>query len=157
MKRFIIGFIKDVDKDWCAILDCKHKRHFRHHPPFYEREWTQSLAGRRQHLGMEVECQKCEMPKLPEGLEPYRVTDDLKDMGVARELLNERKFKEGVWAKIIIRTGHLKFIVGTPSAKTFVLNNEFYGILPPKGDYSIEALPDLEFFIEFYQKTKVEA
>lgn len=57
--RTIVGFHLDADGHWVAELDCGHGRHVRHDPPWHERPWTQSAAGRRRHLGVRLVCRKC--------------------------------------------------------------------------------------------------
>jgi len=60
MKRQIIGFHQDEFGDWVAELTCNHSQHVRHQPPFQVREWVTSEQGRRQQIGAELECRKCE-------------------------------------------------------------------------------------------------
>jgi hypothetical protein len=59
MPRRIVGFHRDAEGHWVAELDCGHGRHVRHQPPFQERPWTQSAAGRRGMLGVALACRKC--------------------------------------------------------------------------------------------------
>jgi len=62
----ITGFHRDEEGHWVAELDCGHKRHVRHLPPFQEREWVMSSAGRRARLGAEIPCGLCEQGVPPE-------------------------------------------------------------------------------------------
>lgn len=43
-----------------ADLACGHSRHFRHNPPWQEREWVTTQQGRDRFLGSEVDCKKCD-------------------------------------------------------------------------------------------------
>lgn len=63
MKRKIIGFDKDDEGDWRAKLECGHLQHVRHQPPLITREWILSEEGRREKLGAQLECRKCEEGK----------------------------------------------------------------------------------------------
>lgn len=157
MKRLIIGFVKDVNQDWCAVLDCGHKRHFRHNPPFMDRSWTQTQEGRRKHLGMEVECQKCEMPQLPEDVELYKTTKVFKNDTIPTALLKEHNTKEGTWARIVVLKGYLKYVLPGPDPKTFVLTDNFCGVSPPKVRHFVDPVDEVEFFLEFYQKSPIKA
>lgn len=56
----IVGFHKDDEGFWVADLDCGHTRHMRHDPPWQERPWTVTEAGRNARLGQEIECRECE-------------------------------------------------------------------------------------------------
>src|SRR5437764_4558256 len=60
MKRPIIGFHLDEFGDWVAELACNHNQHVRHRPPFQARPWVTLEEGRRQQLGAELECRKCD-------------------------------------------------------------------------------------------------
>ncbi len=60
MRRKIVGFHQDQVGDWVAELECGHGYHVRHNPPYQERAWALTEAGRAQHLGVELECAKCE-------------------------------------------------------------------------------------------------
>jgi hypothetical protein len=59
MQRRIVGFEQDANGDWIALLDCGHRRHVRHRPPFLERPWTLSERGRAAQLGRSIECGLC--------------------------------------------------------------------------------------------------
>ena len=60
MNQKIIRFEKDEDDDWVAILSCGHSRHVRHKPPWFNRPWVESQAGREPFLGTELNCKKCD-------------------------------------------------------------------------------------------------
>jgi hypothetical protein len=63
MKRKIAGYSKDEDGHWRAKLVCGHYQHVRHDPPLVTREWVLSERGRREKLGAELECKKCDEEK----------------------------------------------------------------------------------------------
>jgi len=60
MKQAIIGFHQDEQGDWIADLACGHAQHVRHQPPLTSRPWVLTEAGRRSHLGQQLNCLKCE-------------------------------------------------------------------------------------------------
>lgn len=60
MKQPIIGFHKDEKGDWVADLKCGHTQHVRHDPPWQLRPWVVIKEGREAHLGMELNCLKCD-------------------------------------------------------------------------------------------------
>lgn len=61
MKQPIAGYHQDEEHDWVAELACGHWQHVRHQPPFINRPWVDSPAGRDAMLGVELECGKCEL------------------------------------------------------------------------------------------------
>jgi len=65
MKVTITGFHQDEESHWVADLACGHTRHFRHNPPWQEREWVTTPQGRKQYLGSELDCKECDQPTKP--------------------------------------------------------------------------------------------
>lgn len=59
MKRRILGFHQDEHGDWVADLECGHRQHVRHRPPWTVREWVSTPEGRERFIGHELECREC--------------------------------------------------------------------------------------------------
>jgi len=70
MLRRITGFYEDVEGHFVAMLECGHEQHVRHRPPFVERPWVLTEAGRAEKIGALVECRQCD------GEGPRRLIDD---------------------------------------------------------------------------------
>jgi len=60
VRRRIVGFHLDENRDWVAELECGHGQHARHQPPWQLRPWVMTEAGRRSRLGVELDCRKCD-------------------------------------------------------------------------------------------------
>jgi len=60
MKQPITGFHLDELGDWVAELGCLHFQHVRHNPPWTNREWVTTQAGRQSKLGAMLDCVKCD-------------------------------------------------------------------------------------------------
>jgi hypothetical protein len=60
VKRRIVGYDRDDDGHWRALLDCGHPQHVRHDPPLVTRPWVLTEEGRASRLGLELECIRCE-------------------------------------------------------------------------------------------------
>lgn len=60
MRQPITGYHTDEEGDWVAELACGHNQHVRHRPPFFNRPWVVTEAGRRAMLGFELGCKKCD-------------------------------------------------------------------------------------------------
>lgn len=60
MQQPIIGYHLDEEDHWVAELACGHNQHVRHQPPWTERPWVITEAGRRSRLGLMLECVKCD-------------------------------------------------------------------------------------------------
>ena len=57
--RKIVGFHTDDEGHWVADLECGHGQHVRHDPPWQNRPWVVTPAGRAGFLGAELRCVKC--------------------------------------------------------------------------------------------------
>jgi len=60
MLRPISGYHLDEEGHWVAELACGHNQHVRHDPPWQERAWVTTAAGRQAHLGWQLQCLKCD-------------------------------------------------------------------------------------------------
>ena len=60
MKQKITGFHTDEDNHWVADLQCGHKQHVRHDPPFHPRDWVTSSEERQKKKGSELNCKRCD-------------------------------------------------------------------------------------------------
>ncbi len=63
MQQKITGFHLDEMDDWVADLECGHTQHVRHQPPWQNRLWVISEKGRAKHIGMQLQCKKCDREK----------------------------------------------------------------------------------------------
>ena len=66
MNRRIIGFHQDDEGHWVAELECGHQQHVRHNPPWANRPWVKTAAGRTAALGAALDCNKCDYPRSKE-------------------------------------------------------------------------------------------
>ena len=65
MQQAIVGFHLDEDLaqqccSWVADLACGHTQHVRHDPPWQNRPWVLTEQGRKEKLGVMLECKKCD-------------------------------------------------------------------------------------------------
>ena len=60
MQRAIVGFDRDEEGHWRALLECGHKQHVRHDPPWTVREWVMTQEGRAGKLGVMLNCKLCD-------------------------------------------------------------------------------------------------
>jgi len=58
-QRAIVSFHQDDEGHWVADLECGHSQHMRHDPPWQNRPWVLTAAGRARFIGVQVECRPC--------------------------------------------------------------------------------------------------
>ena len=60
MHRRITGFHQDEERHWVAELECGHRQHVRHDPPWQLRPWVLTEEGRASRLGVPLDCVICD-------------------------------------------------------------------------------------------------
>ena len=60
MEQPITGFHQDAEGHWVAELACGHGQHVRHTPPWWNRPWVLTAAGRASMLEQRLGCTKCD-------------------------------------------------------------------------------------------------
>ncbi|MEM7406265.1 MAG: DUF3565 domain-containing protein [Pseudomonadota bacterium] len=154
MQRAIVDFEVDDAEDWVAVLSCGHPQHVRHQPPFINRPWTQSEAGRLQMLGTTLDCVRCERLELPEGLVSYRRTPEFNATTVPLGLLRDHATKTGVWGRIVVSCGIIRYVVTAPFAHQQDVVPGQPGIIAPEALHRVALSEDAEFHVEFLRPGK---
>jgi tellurite resistance-related uncharacterized protein len=146
MHREIAGFHLDEEGDWVAELSCGHPQHTRHNPPFQQREWVLSAAGRAAHIGFELDCLFCNMPALPDAVKAYQQTKTFDEHTVPKGLLTDHSTKAGTWGRILVREGLLLYTIGDES---WILRPGLVGIVAPGVVHSVSPQGPVRFTVEF--------
>ena len=66
MHQPIVNYHTDEDGHWVAQLACGHFQHVRHDPPWMNRDWVTTPAGRESRLGFPLDCKKCDDGQPPD-------------------------------------------------------------------------------------------
>ncbi|MDB5829019.1 MAG: hypothetical protein JWQ73_3239 [Variovorax sp.] len=150
MQRQITSFSQDQDSHWTARLDCGHLQHVRHDPPLVSRPWVLSEEGRQTQMGTLLDCVQCDRSELPGDFASYKRTPDFTEMTVPAGLRADHRTAPGVWAKIQVQEGQLRYRV-PPLAVDTVLTPGEPGIVVPQVLHSVEPIGAVRFFVEFYR------
>jgi tellurite resistance-related uncharacterized protein len=146
MKRSIIGFHRDDDRDWVADLDCGHTQHVRHRPPQENREWVTSEAGRASKIGAELDCLFCDMPEIPKDAAAYHESRVFDEGTIPDNLKRDHRTKAGVWGRIVVESGRLAYTLGD---RTWVLRAGVDGHIPPDTAHHVEPVGEVRFKVVF--------
>ena len=150
--RAIKGFHQDEAGDWVAELACGHTQHVRHKPPFQERAWVQTQAGRDAQLGAELPCPYCAMPVLPTtGLTLYKQTPDFDEHTLPVGLQKRHTLKPGTWGRIVVLEGKLLYVIERTPELAFVLRPGLCGVIEPEVPHHVELRGHVRFHVEMHR------
>ena len=149
MQRAMTGFMTDADGHWVARLGCGHRQHVRHDPPLVEREWVTTDAGRAGRLGQTLDCVRCDAFELPDDATVYKTTDEFTEATVPPGLRKDHSTKPGVWGRIVVTEGRLRYDVQPPLARTFDLDPATPGIVVPEVRHHVTPVGAVRFHVEF--------
>lgn len=152
MKRPIVGFRLDAEDHWVAELSCGHPQHVRHDPPRVERPWVLSEAGRESRLGVALDCVRCDAREMPEGFVAYKRTATFDERSVPTGLLANHTTKAGVWARIHVERGELRYRIEPPFAVEETLVPGRVGIVLPEVEHRVTPLGEVSFHVEFWRR-----
>lgn len=155
MKRAILGFHRDARGDWVADLDCGHGQHVRHRPPFVNRPWVDCETTRSGMLGTELDCVRCDRMEWPEDLVAYRRTREFDERTIPPGFTREHSTRPGVWARIHVVAGALKYHVGSPVDRSFPVEAPESAVIVPGVTHRVENLGPVRFFVEFWRRARV--
>jgi len=149
MRRAITGYHQDSDGDWVAELACGHNQHVRHRPPFQERLWVLSTAGRDERLGTPLECPLCERAEPPEGLRFAFSSPDWNEHTLPPALRRAHRLAAGTWGRIIVHDGALHFSMVSDPPLVVELTHGAIQSIPPEIDHEVSPLGHVRFSIDF--------
>jgi tellurite methyltransferase len=116
--RAIEAFHQDDVGDWVAELSCLHNQHVRHNPPFQERPWVTTEAGRTGRLGGPLECPLCDRLELPDGLEVVRTAGPFDAASLPPALQRAHRVADRTWGLLRVLEGAVVFAIETIPATT---------------------------------------
>jgi tellurite resistance-related uncharacterized protein len=148
MQRPIIGFALDDLGDWTALLSCGHRQHVRHNPPFANRPWVTTEAGRESRLRLPLECVRCDRLELPDAVVPYSRTPVFTERSMPDRLRANHTTAAGVWGRIVVLEGALRYHVEAFGLDVPLTPAE-PGIVVPEVPHSVVPSGSVRFYVEF--------
>ncbi len=116
MHRHIAGFHQDDQGDWVAELDCLHSQHIRHQPPFRNRSWVTTEAGRAERLGSELDCPLCDRAEVPQGLSVTQTLGPIEHTSLPLAQASGDCMPAGTWGLLRVIDGSLELVIDTTPA-----------------------------------------
>ena len=91
------------------------------------------------------------MKALPADVKSYKKTPEFDETSVPKGLLKAHQTKEGVWGKIVVLEGKLKYTINEPETEVIILDENNYGVVEPTIYHEVEPLGSVRFYVEFYR------
>ena len=89
------------------------------------------------------------MKALPPDAVPYQRTREFSETTVPASLRKRHTTKPGVWARICVVGGALRYRILVPPEEEQVLSPERVGIVEPEVPHEVEPLGEVRFYVEF--------
>lgn len=89
------------------------------------------------------------MKSLPPHVEAYRRTDTFTEETVPAGLLRSHSTKPGVWGRIVIEQGGLRYRILEPEVEEVVLRPGVDGVVEPTVPHEVSPIGAVKFFVEF--------
>lgn len=89
------------------------------------------------------------MKALPPDAVPYQRTREFSETTVPASLRERHTTKAGVWARIRVEAGALRYRILVPPEEEHVLSPERVGIVEPEVPHEVEPLGEVRFYVEF--------
>jgi tellurite methyltransferase len=154
MMRVIDGFVRDDLGDWVALLDCLHRQHVRHQPPFREAPWVLDDEARSQRVGTGLDCPLCDRAELPADLEVARTTDTWDQDTMPAGLRRAHRVASRTWGRLVVEEGVLRFRAATAPAIDVMLTAGAQQPIPPGVEHEVEPGRAVRFHIEFLTRPR---
>jgi tellurite methyltransferase len=112
VRRAIEAFTQDEHGDWVAHLACLHRQHVRHRPPFWDRPWVETPAGRAAHVGTPLDCPLCDRAELPGELDVARTVGPFEAEDLPAGLRRAHRVADRTWGRLRVLEGTVEFELG---------------------------------------------
>ena len=109
--------------------------------------------GRRERIGVELDCSFCEMPELPPNLDPYKRTPDFDEGSLPEGLRKAHTTKAGVWATIEVGQGRLEYTIEAPTPRSWILRPGVPGVVEPQRPHRVRPIGSeaLKVHVQFWR------
>lgn len=89
------------------------------------------------------------MKQLPITVAAYKCTDTFTEQTIPNGLLKSHSTKSGVWGKIVVLEGELRYRILEPTLEEHVLTTEHFGVVEPQVLHEVMPLGKVSFYVEF--------
>lgn len=97
------------------------------------------------------------MQSLPPDLVSYQRTPEFTEATIPRGLRQRHTTKAGVWGRIRVLGGRLRYVILEPQREEQILSPEAPGVVEPGVPHHVEPLGEVRFFVEFLRRPSQRA
>lgn len=91
------------------------------------------------------------MKTLPDSVAPYGRTPLFTQDSIPKNLRHGHTTKSGSWAQIHVVSGKLRYRILGGMPEEHILGPETPGVIEPDAPHEVEALGEVQFYVEFYK------
>lgn len=91
------------------------------------------------------------MKTLPAGVVHYKTTSEFTQDSVPAGLLRNHTTAQGVWGRIVVREGSLRYVIEEPEMEEHLLGPGKPGIVEPQMAHHVGIDGPVRFCVEFYR------
>lgn len=152
--RAITGFRRDDAGDWVAELNCLHRQHVRHQPPFHDRAWVDDDSARRARVGTPIECPLCDRAEIPDDLTLLRTAGPWDEATLPPALRRSHRTAEAVWGILKVISGAVRFRLETAPVLDIRLIAGAKQSIPPEVPHEVALIGPARLLVEFWGRAK---
>jgi tellurite resistance-related uncharacterized protein len=89
---------------------------------------------------------------LPDDVVAYKRTADFTETTVPAALRKSHDTKAGVWGRIIVTEGKLRYRILEPAIEDHVLDSDHVGVVEPQVPHEVMPLGAVRFHVEFLKR-----
>lgn len=108
-------------------------------------------------MGTTLGCVRCDDSEWPEGVVAYKSTPVFDQDSVPKGLLRAHSTKAGVWARIVVEEGTLRYTVVGPPVQVELLSSQLDGVIVPEVLHEVAPVGDVRFRVVFCRLPSVAA
>ncbi len=141
--------MNDETGDWVAKLDCFHRQHIRHDPPFRSAPWVLDDVTRSQRVETALDCPLCDRAELPDDLDVVRTTDMWNELTMPAGLRRAHRVATGTWGRLRVEQGEVRFRAQTEPVIDVIVDADAPQAIPPDVEHEVEPRGPVRFSVEF--------
>ncbi len=93
---------------------------------------------------------------LPDTVTKYGETPVFDEHSVPAKLTDTHDTKAGVWGRLCVLSGSIRYVVDCGDPHSLVVNANDYAIIVPQQPHHVEIIGPAEFKVEFYREHEGE-